>query len=979
MRPGRIAKFAPFYPAGGFVERPRLHVLLERLSGRGPVWVHAPAGAGKTALAAGWLRARRLPHLWYRLDPTDTDVATFFHALRQADSRLRRGRATGLPAFRPQPRQNLAAFACRFAQQLCARLPPRAAVVFDEAEHVVAGSDLEVALHAFLSECGGSVRLVITSRNPPPDSVVRLCVNRQMSELDWDALRFSSREARKLLQARGTELAASHVQELNQRCNGWAAGLILLERSMAGARSNPIPDQKVREDLFAYFAHEVFSGLAPGERRFLLRVSALPHFSARSAALLSEDRAAGRRIGELLHRRLFIAQLPGPEPRYQFHDLFRDFLRKRCQETMSAPMRRRLTQAAAVALERDGYVEQAADLYAQQGSWREVRRLLGRCGDELLGQGRNRTLLELVSRLPQAQVERSAALRAWRGRARVPVDPRAALADLAAVWRVPAGERAEVDLPSVWCAAIASIFYLLEFRELDLWMPRLLQELAPEWTARGASVPARVAATAYRPLALLWGGLRQIEPWEIAAVSAIDGNEITVDEKLVVGVTFLLRATTNGGLRGGSDEVIAKLRKIVDSPQASSLARVRWYWAEVGYAIWYDDDPAMQWARDALAAACRVAAEYGLGEQAFVVVATLSMALHDGDRAVADDAARQLAGSSGTMSDYEAFVRARVLALHALSGRQVASAASLAATCMSIAERNRAPFWLATAHLVKARVLAASGRVQEARRAVAGAMRIARRHRLHGIVCECRLVAALVELGRAYSGRCASPLRKAFATMAVQQYVRLPILLHADMAVLCAAAYQRAIEPEYVRALVRIRRLRVPPMAGSGAWPWPVEIRCLGGFGISRDGLVLRFSRKGPRKPLELLKLLLSGESRPVPVSHAADALWPDREADAAYRALLTTLGRLRRVVGGDAVLLEAGKLRLNREVVWADCFEFAELASVDAPDRAIALYRGEFLQGEDFVWALGRRDALRRRYAAATSALGAIPPVAVG
>jgi len=99
--------------------------------------------------------------------------------------------------------------------------------------------------------------------------------------------------------------------------------------------------------------------------------------------------------------------------------------------------------------------------------------------------------------------------------------------------------------------------------------------------------------------------------------------------------------------------------------------------------------------------------------------------------------------------------------------------------------------------------------------------------------------------------------------------------------------------------------------------------------------------------------------------------LWPDREADAAYRALLTTLGRLRRVIGGDAVLLEAGKLRLNRDVVWVDCFEFAELENGNAQERAIALYRGEFLEGEDFVWALGRREALRRRYAAATSARG--------
>jgi hypothetical protein len=976
MRPVGIAKFAPFYPAGGFVERPRLHGLLDRLSRRGPVWVHAPAGAGKTALAAAWLRGRRLPHVWYRLDPSDTDIATFFDSLQHAASGVGARRASGLPAFKPQPRQNLAAFARRFAQRLCARLATHAAVVFDEAEHVPAGSDLEMVLHAFLSECAGAVRLIITSRNPPPDAVVRLCVNAELNELDWDALRFSSREARELLRARGTELEASHVQQLNQRCNGWAAGLILLERAMQDQRSRPMPDEAMREDLFAYFAHEVFAGLVPSERRFLLRVSALPHFSVRSAALVSEDRKAAQRVCALLRRGLFIARLPGSRPRYQFHDLFRDFLRKCGREAMSAPVRRRLALAAADALEKEGYVEEAADLYAQQGTWRAVGRLLVRCGAALLSQGRNRTMLDLLSRLPQAQVERSAVLRAWRGRAQVPVDPRAALADLAAVWHAPADERAGVDLAAVWCAAIASIFYLLAFRELDLWMPRLLQELMPHGTGRGAAAPARVAATAYRPLALLWGGLPAIEAWETAAISALDGNEITVDEKLVVGVTYLLRATANGGLRGASDLVVGKLRKIADSPQASAMARVRWHWAEAGYAIWYDEDSAMQWARDALADTCQVAAEFGLGEQAYVAVVALSLALHDGDRVAANEAALRLAGPCETMSEYDAYVRARVLALHALSSRQLVAAVSHAETCMSIAERCQIPFWLATAFLVKARVQAASVRVKEARHSLACAMQVARRYRLHGTMCEARLVAALIELGLENGGRCAAPLRRAFATMAAQRYVRLPMLLCAEMAALCAAAYQRGIEPVYVRALVRIRRLRVPGDAASGAWPWPVEIRSLGGFSILRNGSPLRFSRKGPRKPLELLKLLLARGGKSVTVSYAADVLWPTREGDAAYRALLTTLSRLRALVGGEAVLLEAGKLCLNRDVVWADCFEFAEVAPGNAPNGAGALYRGEFLQGEDFVWALGRREELRRRYAAVTSQIGVGPPM---
>ena len=151
-----------------------------------------------------------------------------------------------------------------------------------------------------------------------------------------------------------------------------------------------------------------------------------------------------------------------------------------------------------------------------------------------------------------------------------------------------------------------------------------------------------------------------------------------------------------------------------------------------------------------------------------------------------------------------------------------------------------------------------------------------------------------------------------------------------------------------------------------------VHVRTLGRFSVLVDGEPLRFGRKLPRKPLELLKATVAMGPSAVCRARLADALWPDAEADAAFNALDMALLRLRRLLGGaETVLQRGGRIALNATCCAIDAAQLEHLARVraEAPGAdgaaatlrvAFSLYRGEFLPDEEAAWAIPTRERLR-------------------
>src|SRR4030095_16412518 len=119
----------------------------------------------------------------------------------------------------------------------------------------------------------------------------------------------------------------------------------------------------------------------------------------------------------------------------------------------------------------------------------------------------------------------------------------------------------------------------------------------------------------------------------------------------------------------------------------------------------------------------------------------------------------------------------------------------------------------------------------------------------------------------------------------------------------------------------------------------------------------VRFARKVQRKPLALLKALITFGGRGVREELVMDALWPDAEGDAARDATASATHRLRGLLGHEqAVLRQEGQLSLDGRLCWVDVWAVerllgrAETAAnyTELIRKGAGLYRGALLCERD-------------------------------
>jgi LuxR family maltose regulon positive regulatory protein len=310
--------------------------------------VTAPTGSGKTTLLGQWARSQPTASAsfgWLALDEQDNDPLRFWgyflSALEvQAPGPVQVARALLQgDLFRPAPVEQTLAVLIN-ALQL--ELSPLVLVLDDY--HVIHDLRIHAALQSLLDQMPPMLHLAIASRTEPPLNLALLRARGQLTELHLASLSFSEAEAGAFLNsAMHLELSSAQVTLLEQRTEGWIAGLQLAAIAMQSIRQDaplapaghPQLDSFIQafggshRHVLDYLSSEVLQRLPAELQDFLVQSSLLERLSGPLCNETLQRTSSHALLETIESLNLFLIPLDAERRWYRYHALWAEVLQTR--------------------------------------------------------------------------------------------------------------------------------------------------------------------------------------------------------------------------------------------------------------------------------------------------------------------------------------------------------------------------------------------------------------------------------------------------------------------------------------------------------------------------------------------------------------------------------------------------------------------------------------------------------------------------
>ena len=400
-------KLHPPAPGKGLVVRRRL---VDRLQDgfnntRNLSLLAAPAGFGKTTLLANWLQQSDSPCAWLSLDQDDNDPVVFWRyvlkALQTINPTLGQ---TSEGMLRTELPPVIKEFLTPLINDLYINLQKLVLVLDDY--HVITDPVIHESMVFLINNQPETLHLVISTRADPPLPIARLRAQGTLTELRSEDLRFSVDEVEGYInEVMQFSLEENDCRLLEERTEGWAAGLQLAALSMQGRHDVAafIKDfSGSHQFIMDYLADEVLYTQSTEVRDFLIETAILERLTAPLCAAVTGRKDSADLLEKIRRQNLFLSVLDDTGDWFRYHQLFRDLLESRMVHSYSPEKIREMHLRAGRWYADHAFLNEAVRHAFKAHDYELAADLIEASYKDLISEGRVATLVNWHDQLPES-------------------------------------------------------------------------------------------------------------------------------------------------------------------------------------------------------------------------------------------------------------------------------------------------------------------------------------------------------------------------------------------------------------------------------------------------------------------------------------------------------------------------------------------------------------------------------------------------
>jgi DNA-binding SARP family transcriptional activator/Tfp pilus assembly protein PilF len=842
----------------------------------------------------------------------------------------------------------------------------------------------------------------------------RLRIHSPLSNIDRADLLFTDDETQELFRkVFDLELTAEQLAEYRERTHGWITALQLVRqvahRNVITSREGhaELPDlvevlRQSERDIFDYFAEEVFSDEAEDVRKLLLQVSLLDRIELETCTSLYAGSNCSRVLPNLVRRNVFItvaSDRRGEE--YRLHPLFQNFLRRRLRSEIGRTgVAAEHQRCAAYFMDRLAWEQAVRHLLAAE-DFDGAARVIAERGPAWISSGALGSLASLADSLPPAAQEahpRALAHRAEVARLRGEYEfAHSMLRRAVTLLHDREDSEGEADaLHSLATLARREGDYELAFAYLDS---------ATVLSEPNSAVRTKCGNT--RGLCLVSMGEWTAAEREFRA--ALQSAEERNDEHYIRLITHNLG--TPAGMRGDFGEALRWLSRMLRKDQKGApmpqeavahLNIARCY-------LYRGDFVAGEQHLDSALERCQLFNLVAARAETFETYGNLYRERGEIERAIEyyGRAARAYDEAGIALNRTELLEERALLSL--LVG-DFASAQAQIDRLLSVRPPEKDELGFFTASLTRGRIMTARGEYEAAHEALGKALAYFHGHGLYYYEAQASLVLAICDLHLGKEPELIERLKRAIDLAARYDYeywlgrqvVSYPQLFATEEALELLPLDLReqvATTPKLPVSRLAATRALVSEIEHATTPVTDLMVSMLGPVAIVRDPTRPLASDAWPtRRARDIFCFIISRRHHRASKDTIVDTFWGETDFEAVEKNFHPTVSHIRKALNSNQplkqnfLLYRDGDYQLNSEFSYRiDTEEFDRLVNegenarrsrqfeecIRAYESALALYRGEFMQGSYEPWVEEQRTYYREQYLRLLEALAGVAQTA--